>query len=114
MSVFLCVKMDLGVKKDNFQETCDSAFNMEGAMRMLELPTLQWKIWGIDPDKKEGCGFYLFASREAAEAYAQKAVLMLQSREGVTNVTTQIWTIAEEQTRITKGPIDLPMIKELK
>lgn len=113
MSVLLCVKMDLGVHDDNFDETIETAFDMEGAQRMLGLPTLQWKIWGIDPGKKEGCGFYLFASREAAEAYSQKAIRMLQERLGVTNVTAQIWTIAEEQTRITKGPIDLPQIKDL-
>lgn len=113
MSVFLCVKMDLGGEGLTYEETVATAFNMEGAQRMLELPTLQWKIWGLDPDKKQGCGFYLFASREAAEGYAKQAVLTLQARQGVSNVTTQIWTIAEEQTRITKGPIDLPQIKEL-
>lgn len=113
MSVLLCVKMDLGVEKDNFQEVCDTAFNLEGAKRMLELPTLQWKIWGLDSAKKEGCGFYLFKSEEAAQAYAKQAILMLQQREGITNVTAQIWCIAEEQTRLTRGPIDLPMIKEL-
>lgn len=113
MPVFLCVKMDLGVKKDNFEEVVNTAFTMEGAYRMLELPTLQWKIWGLDPAKKEGCGFYLFAARQAAEAYAEQVVLNMQAREGVENVTTQIWEIADKQTRITKGPIDLPQIKEL-
>lgn len=114
MSVFLCVKMDLGGEGLTFDETVDTAFTMEGARRMLELPTLQWKIWGLDSDKKQGCGFYLFASIEAAKAYAKQAVLNLQSRQGVSNVTTQIWTIAEEQTHITKGSIDLPQIKDLK
>lgn len=113
MSVLLCVKMDIGVHDNNFDEIIEKAFDMEGAYRMLQLPTLQWKIWGVDPNKKEGCGFYLFKSREAAEAYAEKAILTLQARPGVTNLTSQIWTIAEAQTHITKGPIDLPMISEL-
>ena len=113
MSVLLFMQMDIGVKKNNFDEIVDSAFKPEGVKRMLKLPTLQWKIWGFDPKKKEGCGCYLFRSREAAEAYAAKATLDIQSREGIENVTAQIWDIAEEQTQITKGPIDLPMIQEL-
>lgn len=113
MSVLLCVKMDLGVRNDNFEEVASTAFTEDGVKAVLQLPTLQWKIWGSDPAKKEACGFYLFASREAARAYADKAILMLQSREGIENVTAQIWTISEEQTKITKGPIDAPMISEL-
>ncbi|MCI9595776.1 MAG: YdhR family protein [Firmicutes bacterium] len=113
MSVLLFMKMDLGVEKDNFDEVIENAFDESGVKRMLGLPTLQWKIWGTDPVKREGCGCYLFADRKAAEVYAAQAVSMLGSREGVTNVTAQIWTISEEQTRITKGPIDLPMISEL-
>lgn len=113
MSVFLCVKMDVAAKDDNFKEITETAFPMEGAYRMLELPTLQWKIWGEDPQKKQVSGFYLFAAREAAEGYAKHAVETLQKRPGISNVTTQIWSIIEEQTRITKGPIDLPQIKDL-
>ncbi len=113
MSVLLFMKMDLGVQKDNFDEVVSGAFNEDGVKRMLGLPTLQWKIWGMDPIKHEGCGCYLFADRKAAEAYAAQAIPALESREGVSSVTAQIWTIAEEQTRITKGPIDLPMISEL-
>ena len=114
MSVFLCVKMDLGGEGLSYEETIDTAFTMEGAYRMLQLPTLQWKIWGLDSDKKQGSGFYLFASREAAEGYAKQVVAAMEARKGISNVTTQIWTIAEEQTHITKGPIDLPQIKDLK
>lgn len=114
MSVLLCVKMDVDASDSNFDEKTTAAFPIEGAYRMLQLPTLQWKIWGVNPQKKQVCGFYLFAAREAAETYAKQAILTLQQRPGIYNVTSQIWSIIEEQTRITKGPIDAPQIQDSK
>jgi hypothetical protein len=114
MSVLLHVKMDIAGNDANFDEVSRDAFPIEGAYKMLELPTLQWKIWGIDPQKRQGSGFYLFAVKEAAKEWAKKVVFALQQRPGISNITTQIWSIAEEQTRITKGPIDVPQIKDLK
>lgn len=113
MSVFLAVKMDVNIGDRPFDDVTNEAFPKEGVARMLKLPTLQWKIWGIDPERREAAGFYLFAKREAAEQYAHQCVRVLQERPGISNVTTQIWTISEEQTRMTKGPIDLPMIQEI-
>ena len=113
MSVFLCVKMDVNCGESEFDKATKEAFPQEGVQRMLQLPALQWKIWCVDPERKQAGGFYLFAAREAAEGYAKQAVLALQQRPGISNVTTQIWTINEENTRMTKGPIDLPQIKDL-
>lgn len=113
MSVFLAVRMDVFTDGRDFSAVTNEAFPMEGVARMLKLPTLQWKIWAVDPERRQAAGFYLFAQREAAEAYAHQCVRVLQDRPGISNVTTQIWTISEEQTRMTKGPIDLPMIQDL-
>ncbi len=113
MSVFLAVRMDVNIQDRTFDEVTNEAFPMEGVARMLKLPTLQWKIWATDPERRQAAGFYLFASRQAAEGYAHQCVRVLQERPGISNVTTQIWTISEEQTRMTKGPIDLPMIQDL-
>ena len=113
MSVFLCIRMDVNIGDRTFDEVTQDAFPAEGVVRMLQLPALQWKIWGVDPERKQAGGFYLFAARQAAEAYAAQAVRTLQERPGISNVTAQIWSISEEQTRLTKGPIDLPMIQDL-
>ena len=113
MSVFLAVKMDVAIGDRDFDTVTQEAFSMEGVARMRQLPTLQWKIWGVDPERRQASGFYLFKNREAAEGYAHQCVRVLQERPGISNVTTQIWTICEEQTRGTMGPIDLPMISEL-
>lgn len=113
MSVFLAVKMDIAVGNKEFDAVTQEAFPMEGVARMRALPTLQWKIWGVDPERHQASGFYLFKNREAAQRYAHQCVRVLQERPGISNVTAQIWTICEEQTRGTMGPIDLPMISEL-
>lgn len=113
MSVFLAVKMDIHVGDRDFDTVVKESFPMEGVARMLQLPTLQWKIWTVDPERRQAAGFYLFADPNAAKQYAHQCVRFLQERPAISNVTAQLWTISEEQTRMTKGPIDLPMIQEL-
>lgn len=113
MSVLLVIRQDVYVGDGDFASAIQKAFPPSGVDRMLKLPTLQWKIWAADPDRRQTCGFYLFADRSEAEKYAYQAVRTLQEREGIFNVTTQIWSINEEKTRMTKGPIDVPMIQDL-
>lgn len=113
MSVLLVVRQDVYVGDSDFAAVTKKAFPPAGVERMLNLPTLQWKIWAADPERRQTCGFYLFADRAEAEKYAHQAVRTLQEREGIFNVTTQIWSINEEKTRLTKGPIDVPMIRDL-
>lgn len=113
MSVLLMVRQEVYVGESDFATVCKKAFPPEGVERMLKLPSLQWKIWCADPERRQTCGFYLFADRAEAEKYAHQAVRTLQEREGIFNVTTQIWSINEEKTRLTKGPIDVPMIQEI-
>jgi hypothetical protein len=111
MSVVLLIKMDVDTASGSYDEVTQNAFPMEGAYRMLELPTLQWKIWLKDAENKQAAGLYLFGAREAAEGYAKQAQVVLGQRQGIKNVTYQIWTIDEERTKVTKGPIYLPLIK---
>lgn len=113
MSVLLAVKMDLAIPAGAGLEAVNGAFPIEGAYRMLKLPGLQWKIWGTDMNKKEACGFYLFATMEDAKRRAAEVVGQLQVRPGISNVTTQIWELDAEKTRITHGPIDVPKISDL-
>lgn len=114
MSVVLFMQMDIDTTKGSYDEVTQAAFPEEGVYRMLELPTLQWKIWLSDPEKKQAAGMYLFAAREAAEGYAKMAQENIGKRPGIQNLTWQIWSIYEDKTRVTKGPIDVPQIKDLK
>lgn len=102
MPVLLFMKMDLELDK------VDKLFTQKGAEKLSALPGLQWKIWGIDREKAEGCGVYLYATRRDAEIRAAKAVPELAARDGICNITTQIFEIEEDLTKITKAPINLP------
>lgn len=114
MSVMLIMKMDIDTSNGTFTEVTEAAFPEEGVYRMLELPALQWKIWLKDEANEQVSGVYLFAAREAAEGYAKMASENIGIRPGIKNLTNQIWDIYEDKTQITKGPIDLPLIKELR
>lgn len=112
MSVVLFMAIDVDTNIGSFDEVTQAAFPPAGVERMLALPTLQWKIWLTDPANSQVGGLYLFAAREAAEAYAEKSAENIRQRPGISGVKCQIWTISEEKTRLTMGPIDVPQIKD--
>lgn len=113
MSVILEVIMDINLNGRDFMEAAKYAFPPSGAYEMRQLPTLQWKFYAIDPIKSQASGIYLFKDRKAAEARAKDAVLQLQQRPGVSNVTSRIWEIVEAPSRICNAPFDVPMIQDL-
>lgn len=101
MSVLLVIRFDV--------ESADTTknFNEDGAKKLAQLPGLQWKIWTANLHKNEGAGFYLYATRRDAEIRAKQAGPHLSALPGISNVTTEIYDIYEDWTRITRGPLDV-------
>ncbi|MCD8009963.1 MAG: YdhR family protein [Lachnospiraceae bacterium] len=83
---------------------------------MNGLKNLKWKIWAMnteDPSHLEGCGFYLYPTREAAEARAEEGKATIPNFIGCSNVTTTIWEVLDDYSIATHAPIDVPLISEL-
>ncbi len=68
---------------------------------------LLWKIWTEAPEKGRAGGVYLFATREAAEAYHVMHAKRLAAR-GVTGIEATYRCVNEVLTRIDRGPIGTP------
>ena len=78
----------------------------EQAQFFTTLPGLLWKIWLRDPQRRESGGIYLFASREAAEAYvAGPIVARIKSNPDFGNATVKVFDIREGQSLITRAPL---------
>lgn len=84
--------------------------------RINALPDLKWKIWALNNDVEgatKGSGFYLYPTREAAEARAIEGKETLPHYPGVSNVTTTIWEVLDDYSLATHAPVNVPLIKDL-
>ena len=78
----------------------------ERAKPFLDVAGLLWKIWlNTEGGPKVG-GLYCFDSRAAAEAYlAGPIVARIKANPEVANLTTQIYAVTENPSRVTHAPV---------
>lgn len=101
MTVLLHIQFDFDA------EDPEHYFTTEAAEQLAQLPGLKWKVWAYNQDKKTGSGFYLYGDERDARIRAEKAVPHLQSLPGISNVTTRIYTVIDDLSRITRAPLDV-------
>ncbi|TDQ39628.1 monooxygenase [Thiopseudomonas denitrificans] len=85
------------------------AAEMAQAMRPLaeDIATendLLWKIWTEDAGNHEAGGIYLFAGREAAEAYLARHSQRLQAA-GVSGIRSRIFSVNQPLSHINRAPL---------
>lgn len=74
------------------------------AASICQEPGFLWKIWTIREEREEAGGIYLFADRDAAEAYAAKHCERLK-RMGVKSINAKVFDVQIQLTSITRGPV---------
>lgn len=80
----------------------EMATAMEGLAKDIATePGLIWKIWTENADTKRAGGIYMFATAEAAEAYATKHLARLGSF-GITDIVAQHFNVNGDLSRITR------------
>jgi len=80
--------------------------NAERAKPFLDVQGLLWKIWlNTEGGPKVG-GLYCFDSRANAEAYlAGPIVARIKANPEIANLSTQIYAVTENPSRVTHAPI---------
>ena len=67
---------------------------------------LIWKIWVLQKEKFEMGGIYLFASREAAEAYLNQPVIQaVCGNPAVVSTQSQLWDVESSLSALTRAPL---------
>jgi len=67
---------------------------------------LIWKIWVFQEKEFEMGGFYLFANRQAAEAYLNHPVIQaLRNNPAVVSAQSQLWDVDSSLSAITRAPL---------
>ncbi len=86
----------------------------EAASFIATLEGLIWKIWIFQAETLEVGGMYLFANREAAEAYLNHPIVQaLRLNPNVVSTHSQLWDVESSLSALTRAPLGgLPLQSE--
>jgi hypothetical protein len=78
----------------------------EAATVIASVDGLIWKIWVSQKEDLEMGGLYLFANREAAEAYLDHPIVQaVRSNPAVVSSHSQLWDVESSLSAITRAPL---------
>jgi hypothetical protein len=82
------------------------AHSREAATIIASVEGLIWKIWIFREEESEMGGIYLFANREAAEAYLNHPVIQaVCSNPAVVSHQAQLWDVESSLSALTRAPL---------
>src|SRR5215471_1581475 len=82
------------------------AQSREAATIIASVEGLIWKIWLLQEKEFEVGGIYLFANREAAEAYLSHPVVQaVCSNPAVVSTQSQLWNVESSLSALTGAPL---------
>ena len=82
------------------------AKSREAATTIAAIEGLIWKVWLLQEEEFEIGGMYLFANREAAEAYLNHPVIQaLRSNPAVVSTGSQLWNVESSLSALTRAPL---------
>ena len=82
------------------------AESREAAIAIASAKGLIWKVWLVQQEKLEMGGTYLFADREAAEAYLNHPVIhAVRSNPAVVSAQSQLWEVESSLSALTRAPL---------
>ena len=82
------------------------AHSREAATLIASAEGLIWKIWVMQEEELRMGGVYLFANREAAEAYLNHPVIQaVRSNPAVLSAESQVWEVETSLSALTRAPL---------
>jgi hypothetical protein len=82
------------------------AHSREAANIIASVEGLIWKIWIFREEESEMGGMYLFANREAAEAYVKNPVIQaVCGNPAVVSHQSQLWDVESFLSALTRAPL---------
>jgi hypothetical protein len=82
------------------------AQSREAATIIASVEGLIWKIWVLQEEEFEMGGMYLFANREAAEAYLNHPLVQaVCSNPAVLSTQSQLWEVESSLSALTRAPL---------
>jgi hypothetical protein len=76
------------------------------AVPIAEVPGLKWKIFGMDEERGEAAGIYLFEDDTSRKAYLEGPIIArMKTLEAFSEITMKQFDVVEGATAITRGPV---------
>lgn len=77
------------------------------AVPIADVPGLKWKIFGMNEERGEGAGIYLFEDDASLKAYIEGPIIArMKTLEAFSDITMKEFDVVENATAITRGPVN--------
>lgn len=83
------------------------AEEFKGAAAVISMvPGLKWKIFGLNAERSESVGLYLFEDAASLEAYLDGPIMTaMRSKPAFNEIEVKTFDVSEEATLVTRGPL---------
>jgi hypothetical protein len=79
---------------------------LSAAAPISSVQGLKWKIFGVDKERGEGAGIYLFEDENSMKSYLEGPIIAgMKSKAAFSDIKIKSFDIVEEATLVTRGPI---------
>jgi len=76
------------------------------AIHIAEVPGLKWKVFGMNEERGEAAGIYLFEDDASLKAYIEGPIIArMKTIEAFSDITIKYFDVIEGATAITRGPV---------
>ncbi|MDY6827043.1 MAG: YdhR family protein [Bacillota bacterium] len=97
----LQINLRFNVSAEDLAKEFESA-----AVPIAKVPGLKWKIFGLDRERSEACGIYLFEDSASLKAYIEGPIMArMKSLDAFSEITMKQFDCVEEASAITRGPV---------
>ena len=73
---------------------------------IAEVPGLKWKIFGMDEQRGEAAGIYLFEDDGSLKSYLEGPIIAdMKGKKVFTDIDIKYFDVVDKATAITRGPI---------
>jgi hypothetical protein len=80
------------------------------ASHIAGVPGLKWKIFGMNEERSEGAGLYLFEDDDSLKSYVEGPIVAgLKANKAFSDITLKYFDVVEKATAVTRGPIKATM-----
>jgi hypothetical protein len=97
----LQINLQFNVSAEELAKEFESA-----AVPIAEVPGLRWKIFGMDEERGEAAGIYLFEDDASLKTYIEGPIMArMKTLEAFSDITMKEFNVVEDATAITRGPV---------
>ncbi len=99
--IMLQVNFNYSVTKEEYEQAVAPL-----ADKFANVPGLKWKIWILNSENSEAGGIYMFDSQASLDTYLSGPLAeSVTTHPALSNFSIKQFTIMEDITKITRGPV---------